>query len=130
MKTTRRFCKGEFVVEFVGELITEKQGVEREESYPEEKGSFVFYFKHRGKSWCVDATEESGRLGRLINHSKTNTNVARRCGRWKMCHTSFSGHFVILTKKPNFCMIMGIVISGGEGLIYFLCVRPNPTKSD
>ena len=75
MKTTCRFCKGEFVVEYVGELITEKQGVEREES-------FVFHFKHRGKSWCVDATEESGRLGRLINHSKTNVNVAAET--WKV----------------------------------------------
>ena len=72
MKTTRRLCKGEFVVEYVGELITEKQGVEREESYPEENASFIFHFKHCGKSWCVDATEESGRLGRLINHSKAN----------------------------------------------------------
>ena len=66
------------MVEYFGEMITKKEGVEREESYPEEKGSFIFYFKDR----CVDATEESGRLGRLINHSKTNANVAAEL--WKV----------------------------------------------
>ena len=43
MKTTRRFDEGEFVVEYVGELMKQKEGVECEESYPEEKGSFIMY---------------------------------------------------------------------------------------
>ena len=35
------------------------------------------------------------------NYRPTPT-LPQRCGRWKMCHTSFSGHFVTLTKGPNF----------------------------
>ena len=35
---TLQFIKGEFVVEYVGELMTQEKGYKQEESYQEEKG--------------------------------------------------------------------------------------------
>ena len=35
----------------------------------------MFFFTHEEKRLCVDATEESGRLVRFLNHSKTHNNV-------------------------------------------------------
>ncbi|CAO2617962.1 N-lysine methyltransferase KMT5A [Lemmus lemmus] len=30
----------------------------------------MYYFQYLSKTYCVDATRETNRLGRLINHSK------------------------------------------------------------
>ena len=37
-------------------------------------GSYMYYFQHNSHTLCVDSTEETGRLDRLVNHSKTNPN--------------------------------------------------------
>ncbi|KAM9727618.1 uncharacterized protein ACNS7B_018072 isoform 2-T6 [Menidia menidia] len=37
----------------------------------------MYYFQYQSKTYCVDATKETGRLGRLINHSK-NGNCQTR----------------------------------------------------
>ena len=34
----------------------------------------MLYFRHSDKQYCVDATAESLRLGRLLNHSMLNPN--------------------------------------------------------
>lgn len=76
--TTRTFIKDEFVVEYVGTLISRKEALEREkfyENHPENYGCFMFYIKHVTGTLCIDATEESAQLGRLINHSKLNPNL-------------------------------------------------------
>merc|ERR1711874_210682 len=39
------------------------------------KGCYMYYFEHKGKQYCVDATDETGRLGRLVNHSRKYTNM-------------------------------------------------------
>ena len=31
--------------------------------------------RHNSKGYCVDATREDGKLGRLINHSKKDANI-------------------------------------------------------
>ncbi|TPP59528.1 Histone-lysine N-methyltransferase [Fasciola gigantica] len=73
---TRVFHEGEFVVEYAGELISEKLAKDRETEYKKdpEIGSFMFYFVHAGQRYCVDATKETPRLGRLINHSRLHPN--------------------------------------------------------
>ena len=38
----------------------------------------MHYFKHKGKQYCVDATEESGRYGRLVNHSRIHMNCVTK----------------------------------------------------
>ena len=38
-------------------------------------GQNMFFFTHEEERLCVDATEESDRLGRFLNHSKTHNKV-------------------------------------------------------
>lgn len=67
-----------------------------------ENGTFVirFIFFH----FSIDATEESGRLGRLINHSKTAGN----------CHTKLTE----INNKPYLMLIASRDIAVGEELLY------------
>ena len=45
MFSTKKFSKGEFLLEYKGELVSEDEGYQREESYGAELGSFLFSFK-------------------------------------------------------------------------------------
>ena len=76
VKTSRKFSKGDFVVEYAGDLVSEAEALAREARYKADprKGSFMYFFEHKGKPYCVDATEESGRYGRLVNHSLKESN--------------------------------------------------------
>lgn len=71
--TTRDFHANEFVVEYVGDLIDHSTAIKRERSHKADVGDYMFFFKYKDKSYCIDATEETDRLGRLINHSKKNS---------------------------------------------------------
>ncbi|KAM7538422.1 hypothetical protein Aperf_G00000066361 [Anoplocephala perfoliata] len=74
--TTRTFTEGEFVVEYIGELISGREARIREAEYRKDPtiGSFMFFFSHGGQRYCVDATKETEKLGRLINHSRQHPN--------------------------------------------------------
>ncbi|XP_071943894.1 N-lysine methyltransferase KMT5A-like [Antedon mediterranea] len=69
---TRHFSKGDFIVEYAGNLIDRKEAKLKEAEYLQDTsiGCYMYYFIYKNKQYCVDATAESGRLGRLINHSK------------------------------------------------------------
>ncbi|XP_033106938.1 N-lysine methyltransferase KMT5A-like [Anneissia japonica] len=69
---TKAFSKGSFIVEYAGDLIDMKQAKIKEAEYLKDPsiGCYMYYFLYKNKHYCVDATAESGRLGRLINHSK------------------------------------------------------------
>ncbi|XP_068609094.1 N-lysine methyltransferase KMT5A-A [Brachionichthys hirsutus] len=69
---TRCFQKGEYVVEYHGDLLQIPDAKKREAEYAlsPATGCYMYYFQHLCKTYCVDATKETGRLGRLINHSK------------------------------------------------------------
>lgn len=73
----RDFPKGTFVCEYAGELIDFQEAKEREAEYElsPEIGSYMYFFEFKNTKYCVDATKETNRLGRLLNHSKTNNNV-------------------------------------------------------
>jgi len=75
--TTKDRVKGEFVVEYAGDLINIDSANQRENEYSMDvsKGCYMYYFKHQGRQYCVDATEETGRLGRLLNHSCKHPNL-------------------------------------------------------
>jgi histone-lysine N-methyltransferase SETD8 len=86
---TKHFFKNDFVVEYAGELISLAEAKKRELEYAadEKIGCYMYYFEFKGKSYCIDATSESNkRLGRLLNHSRTNQN----------CHTKL----IDLNGKP------------------------------
>ncbi|XP_051545835.1 lysine methyltransferase 5Ab [Myxocyprinus asiaticus] len=68
----REFQKGQFVVEYHGDLLEIDDAKERESQYAQDPttGCYMYYFRYLDKTYCVDATKETNRLGRLINHSK------------------------------------------------------------
>lgn len=73
------FKKGDFVVEYHGDLLDLSEAKLREAQYSQDPstGCYMYYFQYRTRTYCVDATKESGRLGRLINHSKTGNCQTR-----------------------------------------------------
>ncbi|XP_046416883.1 histone-lysine N-methyltransferase PR-Set7 [Neodiprion fabricii] len=77
--TTREFRKGDFVVEYIGDLIDQNMAKKREAEYARDHstGCYMYYFKHRNQQYCVDATPESDKLGRLVNHSRNGNLIAR-----------------------------------------------------
>uniref|UniRef100_A0A2A4JZT2 [histone H4]-lysine(20) N-methyltransferase n=3 Tax=Heliothinae TaxID=95178 RepID=A0A2A4JZT2_HELVI len=76
---TRPFGRGQFVVEYAGELVGVAEAREREHKYAQdpEAGCYMYYFRHGDQQYCIDATAESGRLGRLVNHSR-NGNLSTK----------------------------------------------------
>ncbi|PRD26481.1 UNVERIFIED_CONTAM: pr-set7 [Trichonephila clavipes] len=59
--TCKALKRGEFVLEYYGELIDYEEALRRET---------IYSMKENTGCYIIDATKESGRLGRLINHSK------------------------------------------------------------
>ncbi|CAF0799109.1 unnamed protein product [Rotaria sp. Silwood1] len=74
--TTKKFFRNDYIVEYAGELVTQSEAKKRETLYGRNHdiGCYMYYFKWGEKVFCVDATEETNRLGRLINHSRKNSN--------------------------------------------------------
>jgi len=72
--------KGNIVCEYAGDLVDVKEARRREAEYElnPQLGSYMYFFEYKSKKYCVDATMESGRLGRLLNHSKTKSNVTTK----------------------------------------------------
>ncbi|KAM9464847.1 LOW QUALITY PROTEIN: N-lysine methyltransferase KMT5A-A-like [Salvelinus alpinus] len=68
----RRFKKGKFVIEYHGDLL-HLADAKREALYAQDPGTgcYMYYIQYLSKTYCADATKESTRLGRLLNHSKT-----------------------------------------------------------
>ncbi|XP_071829640.1 uncharacterized protein [Apostichopus japonicus] len=62
------FIAGEFIVEYAGELITEAEGNKKEDQ------TYIFYFKHGQKKWCIDASS-SERKGKFINDEWRKPNA-------------------------------------------------------
>lgn len=93
--TTQEFAKGEFVVEYIGELINQGEAKEREKIYAQDQnaGCYMYYFQHRNQQYCVDATAETDKLGRLVNHSRNGNLVAR------IVEVNSTPHLVLTAKE-------------------------------
>ena len=75
----KQFFKGDFVLEYSGELIEHRIAKIREEEYDRKDiGSFMYFFKYNDKRYCIDATYYHPRLGRLVNHSCVSSNLITR----------------------------------------------------
>ena len=70
----RDFYKDDFIVEYAGDLISGKMAKEKEAEYEKDPSKVKLPKKKWVNFFCIDATEESGRLGRLVNHSKLGPN--------------------------------------------------------
>ena len=103
---TRGFARGDFVCEYAGEMITYARAKEREAKYALDPaiGCYMYFFEHKTKSWCIDATAETNRLGRLLNHSKLGGN----------CHTKLFE----INAKPYLILVAARDIRPGEELTY------------
>eukprot|EP00095_Tigriopus_kingsejongensis_P010467 maker-scaffold504_size153273-snap-gene-0.13 protein:Tk10467 transcript:maker-scaffold504_size153273-snap-gene-0.13-mRNA-1 annotation:"hypothetical protein TcasGA2_TC015766" len=102
----RDFEKGEFVVEYAGDLIEIGCAKERENKYSLDlsTGCYMYYFKYNNHNYCIDATGESGRLGRLVNHSRLNSNLQTKV-------ISFKG-------QPRLILVARTNIQTGTELLY------------
>lgn len=63
--TTKKFFRNDYIVEYAGELLTQSEARQRETLYGRNHkiGCYMYYFKWGEKVFCVDATEETGRMG-------------------------------------------------------------------
>ncbi|XP_053176580.1 histone-lysine N-methyltransferase set-1-like [Scomber japonicus] len=58
--TTAPFEKGDFLLEYQGQLITHQECERRQRIYHDSLKVFMFKFRFDGKLWCVDAAKEDG----------------------------------------------------------------------
>ncbi|XP_067910628.1 N-lysine methyltransferase KMT5A-like [Heterodontus francisci] len=102
---TKHFQRGEFVVEYNGDLIEFTDAKSREAKYAQDPctGCYMYYFQYLSKTYCVDATKETTRLGRLINHSKNGN-----------CQTKLHN----VDGKPHLILVASRDIAKGEELLY------------
>lgn len=76
--------KDQFVMEYAGELIDYNQAIKREEEYSSKMEpdqpicSYMYFFTHKSRKLCIDATAETSKMGRLINHSRKKANLLTR----------------------------------------------------
>ena len=73
------FKRGDFVVNYVGRLLSREAGDDKEKEYSWDHniGSYMFWFQSgRHGNFVLDATEETNHFGRLVNH-----NVDGNCRR-------------------------------------------------
>lgn len=103
---SKEFKRGDFVVEYAGDLINLKDAKKKETDYSKDPdiGCYMYYFTHKSVHYCVDATAESGRLGRLINHSRTKNN----------CHMKVTE----INDRPYLMLVASRDISIAEELLY------------
>jgi histone-lysine N-methyltransferase SETD8 len=106
VKAVKSFSKGDFVVEYSGELIDigTAKDLETKYSLDASKGCYMYYFKHKGKQYCIDATSESGRYGRLVNHSRITPNCVTKV--------------VMVSEVPRLILVAKHSINPGEELLY------------
>ncbi|CAD6190289.1 unnamed protein product [Caenorhabditis auriculariae] len=97
IRAGRNFEKGDFVVEYKGEMLEYSAAKTLEEKYANDSsiGSYMYFFTYNNKKWCIDATKESPYKGRLINHSMLRPNLRTKV-------VEFDGkHHLILVAKRN-----------------------------
>ncbi|XP_055986294.1 N-lysine methyltransferase KMT5A-like [Sorex fumeus] len=102
---TKQFSRGQFIVEYHGDLIEITDAKKREARYAKDPstGCYMYYFQYLSKTYCIDATRETNRLGRLINHSKRGN-----------CQTKLHD----VAGVPHLILIASRDIQAGEELLY------------
>jgi histone-lysine N-methyltransferase SETD8 len=102
----KSFVKDDFIVEYSGDLLTFKEWKIREKAYKEnsEIGSYVVKFKHNDKICFLDATKETPRLGRLVNHSRVHANCTLKK--------------VVIDQKPHIILVASKDIESGTEIRY------------
>jgi [histone H4]-lysine20 N-methyltransferase SETD8 len=65
-----------FICEYAGDTVTKEVADRRVDEYEQQgaKNFYQYYFSFKNQKMCVDAQVDSGRIGRLFNHSKNSPN--------------------------------------------------------
>ncbi|CAO2617972.1 N-lysine methyltransferase KMT5A [Lemmus lemmus] len=102
---TKQFSRGDSVVEYHGDLLENTDAKKQEAVYAQDPstGCYMYYFQYLSKTYCVDATRETNRLGRLINHSK-----------YRNCKTKL----YVIDSVPHLILIASRDIAAGEELLF------------
>ena len=102
----RNISKGNYICEYIGDLMTGEIGRMMEKEH-ERNGdlSCTLYFNYKSEQFAIDATSESSKMGRLINHSKKFPNSAPKV--WEL---SFGDPRVIFEAARD--------IQKGEEILY------------
>lgn len=103
--TNKNIKRGDFVLEYCGELICLEEAKKREKIYEKDDavGCYMYYFSYKNNRYCVDATKESGRLARLVNHSK---------------HGNLKTKSFLVQGIPRLILVAKRDIEPGEELLY------------
>ncbi|XP_067222154.1 uncharacterized protein [Chanodichthys erythropterus] len=102
--TTRAFFRGDFALEYRGELLSSEESLDRAEHYTEAENAFLFEFQWRGRNWCIDASKEDGSLGRLVNDEHRNPTCKMRT--------------LEVSRKPHLCLFAVRDILPGEEITF------------
>mmetsp|Transcript_7105 Transcript_7105/g.11208 ORF Transcript_7105/g.11208 Transcript_7105/m.11208 type:complete len:411 (+) Transcript_7105:96-1328(+) len=117
VKAGEDILAGQYVCEYSGELITEKEAQRREvEDYQCQTHCYMYFFACGTKRWCIDSTscpEEVHGIGRLINHN-INGNLLPR--------------MIIINKVPRIALFTARNISRNEELTYDYGDRSNTRR--
>ncbi|XP_013889439.1 N-lysine methyltransferase SETD8-A [Austrofundulus limnaeus] len=122
---TVNFQKGDFVVEYRGELIHYEESQRRRRIYHHKAAVFMFDFYWNDKQWCIDASLEDGSFGRLVNDEHINPNCKMKK--------------ITVNAKPHLCLFALRDINPGEEITYNYggtdwpwrqVVKPLPESSD
>lgn len=130
VKTRSHIQKGQFVVEYKGDLIDSVEAEKRERALLEDGilDSYMFYFQHSRRTWwfvkdttkddamhpliccshcSIDSTDERPEFGlaRLINHSRTSPNLIAR-------------KFIDKQRQPHIAFLASRDINVGEELAF------------
>ncbi|XP_058628354.1 histone-lysine N-methyltransferase SETD5-like [Onychostoma macrolepis] len=98
------FDKGDFLLEYRGDLISKEEYERRQRIYHDALKVFMFEFRYNGKLLCVDAARDDGSLGRLVNDDHINPNSRIRT--------------ISVDGKPHLCLFATRSISPGEEITY------------
>ncbi|XP_052424640.1 uncharacterized protein LOC127967913 isoform X2 [Carassius gibelio] len=98
------FEKGDFLLEYRGDLISKEECERRQRIYHDALKVFMFEFRYNGKLLCVDAARDDGSLGRLVNDDHINPNSRMKTIR--------------VDGKPHLCLFATRSICPGEEITY------------
>ncbi|RVE63373.1 hypothetical protein OJAV_G00135680 [Oryzias javanicus] len=101
---THSFNKGDFVVEYRGDMITGEECERRKRVYHHSCAAFMFAFRWKEKMWCIDASREDGSFGRFVNDDHRRPNC-------KMKKIDVNG-------EPHLCLFALHNIGVGEEITY------------
>ncbi|XP_041944902.1 uncharacterized protein LOC121706875 isoform X6 [Alosa sapidissima] len=98
------FEKGDFLVEYRGEIISFDECQRRKRIYHAALQVYLFEFKVNGKKYCIDAARDDNSFGRLVNDDHLNPNS-------RMTRITVKG-------EPHLCLFAIRQIQPGEEITY------------